>query len=156
MAMLVIAILALLALRRGRIRGAIFGYAFFSWMLLAIHFHLLLPLQSQLQSPRQAAEFIARSVPDEAPLFGHGDAYQRSMHWYLKRNFEKKSMAELIDLASKNPYAWVFIMHREPLSGDLLASRPYCQWRSPKFIITFFPATEGDEKLSCDDGKSGS
>ena len=155
LAVLTVSVLALLALRKGRIQSAILGYAFFSWMLLAVHFHLLLPLQSQLTSPRQAAEFIRGSVPESSKLYGRGDAYQRSMRWYLKRHIEKRSMDELLELARSEPDAWLFIMHRKTLPGDVLDHRPHCQWRTPRFTITFFPAKAATTELSCRDAASG-
>ena len=136
---------ALHRLHRARIEAAVVSYALVSWMVLASYFYGLLPVQSALLSPRAAAQFIAREVGD-APLLGGGRAFQRAMHWYLRRSFEPLPARQLRERIATDPSQAAFFMHYRPLPAELEA-RPHCQWINPKYRISFFPVA-GTE-LAC-------
>jgi len=145
------ALAVLLALFRARIQGAILGYALFAWILLGTYFHALLPVQTELLSPRPAAEYIRGQIGTDTPLLGGGDAWLRAMHWYLKRNFRQLPPGELLEELEEHREAAVFIMHKRPLPAGTGEGRHRCEWKNPKMTITFFFPARMEPAAPCPD-----
>ncbi|GMQ97257.1 MAG: hypothetical protein BMS9Abin15_0963 [Gammaproteobacteria bacterium] len=139
--LLVISIAAFVLLFFKRIQWAVFGYTVFAWILLAGYFHVALPHQAAGISTRTAAENIARLVPSGATLHGGGGAYQRSLHWYLRRDFDLHTQQTLVEIARADFMSYVFIMHRNALPEDIQTNRSIKRWHTAKSHITLLMPT---------------
>ncbi len=151
-----VAAAALAALWKRRMQQAVLGYALFAWILLGIHFHTLLPVQSRLLSPRPAAEYIRSQLEPETPLLGGGDAWLRAILWYLERDIRRLPPDRLLAALDERPEAAVLILHERPLPSGAGGHRHRCRWRNPRMTITFFFPEGTSPAAPCPDDEPAS
>lgn len=115
------------------------GYSSITWILMVFYFNVVEPYKVDAESPRLAAEYI-RNCTDEGQLIhGGGDAYHHAFLWYFNRPFEQKTNQQLEQTLRENKGIPVFILHRHPLSDDILKDYPSVSWQDPLRTIHFFP-----------------